>query len=257
MEFVKLESRDKLRIMTISRESVLNALNRQVLEEISHVVELLENDDEAEVLIITGIGRAFVAGADIKTQCSFDENEARDWGRYGSSIFRRIELLEFPTIAAVNGYALGGGCELAMSCDIIIADEKAKFGQPEVKLGVIPGFSGTQRLPRRVGVGKAKELLYTGKMIDAEEAVNIGLANCVSEHGHALSDAVAMAEQIMNNAPLALKYAKIAVDEGIETDIDSAIEIENKIFRKCFDTYDQKEGMKAFIEKRPPGFLGK
>ena len=257
MEFVKLESRDKLRIMTISRESVLNALNRQVLEEISHVVELLENDDEAEVLIITGTGRAFVAGADIKTQYGFNEEEARDWGRYGSSIFRRIELLEFPTIAAVNGYALGGGCELAMSCDIIIADEKAKFGQPEVKLGVIPGFSGTQRLPRRVGVSKAKELLYTGKMIDAEEAVKIGLANCVSEHGHVLSDAVAMAEQIMNNAPLALKYAKIAVDEGIETDIDSAIEIENKIFRKCFDTYDQKEGMKAFIEKRHPVFLKK
>ena len=257
MEFVKLESRDKLRIMTISRESVLNALNRQVLEEISHVVELLENDDEAEVLIVTGTGRAFVAGADIKTQCGFNEEEAKDWGRYGSSIFRRIELLEFPTIAAVNGYALGGGCELAMSCDIIIADEKAKFGQPEVKLGVIPGFSGTQRLPRRVGVSKAKELLYTGKMIDAEEAVKIGLANCASEHGHVLSDAVAMAEQIMNNAPLALKYAKIAVDEGIETDIDSAIEIENKIFRKCFDTYDQKEGMKAFIEKRPPVFLKK
>ena len=254
MEFVRLEKKEKIRILTISRESVLNALNRQVLEEISEAVGLLENDDEAEVLIITGTGRAFVAGADIKTQSDFNEEEAGEWGRYGSSIFRRIELLEFPTIAAVNGYALGGGCELAMSCDIIIADEKAKFGQPEVKLGVIPGFSGTQRLPRRVGVSKAKELLYTGEMINAQEALRIGLANRVAPHGHVMDDALELAETIMKNAPLALKYAKIAVDEGIETDIDSAIEIENKFFRKTFDTEDQKEGMRAFIEKRPPVF---
>lgn len=257
MEFVKLENRDKIWIMTISRENVLNAINRQMIEEISHGVEVLESDKSAAVLIITGTGRAFAAGADVKLQCCFSEEEAEEWGRYGSSVLRRIELLEFPTIAAVNGYALGGGCELAMSCDMIIADEKAVFGQPESKLGVIPGFSGTQRLPRRVGVSKAKELLFTGRLVDAEEAVSIGLSNMISEHGHVLDDALKLAEEIAENSPMAMKYAKLAVDEGMETDLDSAIELENRIFGKCFDTYDQKEGMGAFLEKRKPVFCKK
>lgn len=254
MKFIKLEEQDELRILTISRPEALNALNKEVLDELSEAVGKLEQDVAAQALIITGEGRAFVAGADIGAQSVLDVSGGREWGKYGSRILRRIELLEIPTIAAVNGFALGGGCELAMSCDIILAGEKAKFGQPEVGLGITPGFSGTQRLARRVGLGKAKELIFTGDIIKADEAETIGLVNEVVPQEELLAEAVAMAKRMTKNAPIAVKYAKAAIDRGYDADMDDAIRIENELFAMCFATEDQKEGMRAFLEKREAKF---
>ena len=254
MEYIKEEKKDGIRILTVDREKALNALNKEVLDDLSEAIAEIEADKEARALIITGAGRSFVAGADIGEQSVLDISGGREWGRNGSEIMRRIELLEIPTIAAVNGFALGGGCELALSCDIIIASSKAKFGQPEVGLGITPGFSGTQRLARRVGIAKAKELIFTGSMIRADEAEKIGLANKVTEPEALMEEAMAMAEKIASNAPIAVKYSKAAIDRGIDTDIDSGVRIENELFAMCFATEDQKEGMKAFLEKREAKF---
>ena len=253
----KLEKKDKIAILTISRPEALNALNAQVIGDLEEAVAMIEKDSDAAALIITGEGRSFVAGADIGEQAVLDLEGGRDWGRRGSALMRRIELLQIPTIAAVNGFALGGGCELALACDIIIAGKKAKFGQPEVGLGITPGFSGTQRLPRRVGIGKAKELIFTGAMINADEALNIGLANKVTEQEDLMAEAEAMAQAITKNAPLAVKYSKAAIARGMEVDIDAGIAIENELFAMCFASRDQKEGMQAFLEKRPASFENK
>lgn len=255
--YVKFEVKDGIAYLTINKPQVLNALDAEVMSEISQVVAELENSDEAKALILTGEGRSFVAGADIAEQSVLDMEGGRNWGRNGSSVFRRLELLKIPTIAAVNGFALGGGCELAMSCDIMIASEKAKFGQPEVGLGITPGFSGTQRLARKVGKSMAMELLLTGNMINAEEALRIGLVNRVVAPEELIPTAEEIARKIMSNGPLAVKYAKAAVVRGLEMDIDSAIAYENELFGMCFATEDQKEGMKAFLEKRPAEFKGK
>ncbi len=244
-------------LVTISRPEALNALNSTVIAELEQVVTELENDRDVRCLILTGEGRSFVAGADIGEQCPMDLAAGRRWGQRGSALFRRIEKLEFPTIAAVNGFALGGGCELAMSCDIILASEKAKFGQPEVGLGITPGFSGTQRLPRRVGTAKAKELIFSGKMIKADEAKEIGLVNAVYAPEELLNGAMEMAKSFVKNAPIAVKYAKACIDRGVQTDIDSGIAIENELFAMCFATADQKEGMGAFLEKRSATFENK
>ncbi len=244
-------------LVTISRPEALNALNSTVVAELEQVVTELENDRDIRCMILTGEGRSFVAGADIGEQCPMDLTAGRRWGQRGSALFRRIEKLEFPTIAAVNGFALGGGCELAMSCDIILASEKAKFGQPEVGLGITPGFSGTQRLPRRVGTAKAKELIFSGKMIKADEAKEIGLVNAVYPHEELLSGAMEMAKSFVKNAPIAVKYAKACIDRGMQTDIDSGIAVENELFAMCFATADQKEGMGAFLEKRSATFENK
>ena len=174
----------------------------------------------------------------------------------GASVFRKIELLEKPVIAAVNGFALGGGCELSMACDIRIASSKAKFGQPEVGLGITPGFSGTQRLPRLVGIGKAKELIYTAAVINAEEAYRIGLVNAVVAPDELLDKALEMANAIATKAQLAVRYSKEAINRGIETDIETGIDIETSLFGMCFATADQKEGMEAFLQKRNPEFKG-
>ena len=182
--------------------------------------------------------------------------EAKNFSKKGMSIFRKIELIEKPIIAAVNGPALGGGCELAISCDIRIASQKAKFGQPEVKLGIIPGFAGTQRLSKLVGVSKAKELIYTGDMIAAEEALNIGLVNKVVEPDMLMEEAMNMANKIASNAQLAVRYAKASINKSIETNIDTGMDIENYLFAICFDSKDQREGMQAFLEKRVPQFIG-
>ena len=208
-------------------------------------------------MIITGEGRSFVAGADIGEQCPMDLEAGRKWARRGSSVFRRIEKLEIPTIAAVNGFALGGGCELALTCDIILASEKAKFGQPEVGLGITPGFSGTQRLPRRVGIGKAKELIFSGKMIKADEAKTIGLVNEVYAPEALMDAALEMARSFTKNAPIAVKYAKACIDRGMQMDLDDGIALENEMFAMCYATADQKEGMTAFLEKRPAVFQNK
>lgn len=257
LKTVKLEKKDKIAILTISRPEALNALNAQVIGDLEEAVAMIEKDSDAAALIITGEGRSFVAGADIGEQAVLDLEGGRDWGRRGSALMRRIELLQIPTIAAVNGFALGGGCELALACDIIIAGKKAKFGQPEVGLGITPGFSGTQRLPRRVGIGKAKELIFTGAMISADEALNIGLANKVTEQEDLMAEAEAMAQAITKNAPLAVKYSKAAIARGMEVDIDAGIAIENELFAMCFASRDQKEGMQAFLEKRPASFENK
>ena len=251
---IRYEKNGDLAIAAINRPEALNALNGTVLRELSQVVAEVENDSEVRAFILTGEGRAFVAGADIGEQNALDVASARKFSRFGSSIFRRIEKLEIPTIAAVNGFCLGGGCELAMSFDIILASEKAKFGQPEVGLGITPGFSGTQRLPRRVGVAKAKELLFSGRMITAAEAEKIGLVNAVYPAGELMNAALEMAKSFTRNAPVAIKYVKASVDRGMQMDIDGGIALENELYAMCFATEDCKEGLTAFLEKRPAAF---
>lgn len=251
---IRYEKKDNIALVTIDRPEALNALNSTVIAELEQVVTELENDGTVRAMILTGEGRSFVAGADIGEQYPLDLDGGRRWGQRGSALFRRMERLEFPTIAAVNGFALGGGCELAMSCDIILASEKAKFGQPEVGLGITPGFSGTQRLPRRVGVAKAKELIFSGRMVKADEAERIGLVNTVYAPEALLDGAMEMARSFAKNAPIAVKYAKACIDRGMQTDIDSGIACENELFAMCFATADQKEGMGAFLEKRTAEF---
>ena len=250
MPTIRYEKQDNIGIITINRPEALNALNTAVFNELEPLVGEIERDATLAALIITGEGRSFVAGADIGEQCPMDLEAGRKWARRGSSVFRRIEKLEIPTIAAVNGFALGGGCELALACDIILASEKAKFGQPEVGLGITPGFSGTQRLPRRVGIGKAKELIFSGKMIKADEAKAIGLVNEVYAPEALMDAALEMARSFTKNAPIAVKYAKACIDRGMQMDLDDGIALENEMFAMCFATEDQKEGMGAFLEKR-------
>ena len=251
---IRYEKKDNIALVTIDRPEALNALNSTVIAELEQVVTELENDGTVRAMILTGEGRSFVAGADIGEQYPLDLDGGRRWGQRGSALLRRMERLEFPTIAAVNGFALGGGCELAMSCDIILASEKARFGQPEVGLGITPGFSGTQRLPRRVGVAKAKELIFSGRMVKADEAERIGLVNAVYAPEALLDGAMEMARSFAKNAPIAVKYAKACIDRGMQTDIDSGIACENELFAMCFATADQKEGMGAFLEKRTAEF---
>lgn len=251
---IRFEKEDGIGVLTIDRPQALNALNSQVISELEEAIGSAERDPQLRVLIITGEGRSFVAGADIGEQSVLDVQGGRAWGKRGSALFRRIELLEIPTIAAVNGFALGGGCELAMSCDIILASSKAKFGQPEVGLGITPGFSGTQRLTRRVGPARAKELIFTGDHIRADEAERIGLVNHVTAPEELMDTARELAAKIAGNAPLAVKYANAAIKRGAETDIDTGIAVENELFAMCFATEDQKEGMQAFLEKRPAEF---
>ncbi|MBU5436358.1 enoyl-CoA hydratase-related protein [Pseudoflavonifractor sp. MSJ-37] len=254
---IHYEKQDNIGIITIDRPEALNALNSTVVGELEQVIDSVEKDSSLGALIITGAGRSFVAGADIGEQSTMDLATGRKWGQNGSALFRRIEKLEIPTIAAVNGFALGGGCELAMCFDIILASEKAKFGQPEVGLGITPGFSGTQRLPRRVGIAKAKELIFSGKMIKADEAEKIGLVNAVYAPEALMDGALEMARSFTKNAPIAVKYAKACIDRGMQMDIDDGIAVENELFAMCFATEDQKEGMKAFLEKRPAVFQNK
>lgn len=236
--------------MTISRPKVLNALNKEVLDELN---EALDNVDINTVrcLILTGEGeKSFVAGADIATQAPFTKKEGEAWGDYGNAIFLKIERLPIPVIAAVNGYALGGGCEICMSCDMRICSENAVFGQPEVGLGITPGFGGTQRLARLVGPGMAKEMIYSAKNIKADEALRIGLVNHVYPIESLMEEAVKLANRIASNAPIAVRNSKKAINEGIEVGMDEAVKIESKLFGDCFETHDQKEGMGAFLEKR-------
>ena len=257
MPTIRYEKQANMGIITINRPEALNALNTAVFNELEPLVGEIERDATLAALIITGEGRSFVAGADIGEQCPMDLEAGRKWARRGSSVFRRIEKLEIPTIAAVNGFALGGGCELALTCDIILASEKAKFGQPEVGLGITPGFSGTQRLPRRVGIGKAKELIFSGKMIKADEAKTIGLVNEVYAPEALMDAALEMARSFTKNAPIAVKYAKACIDRGMQMDLDDGIALENEMFAMCYATADQKEGMTAFLEKRPAVFRNK
>ena len=218
---IRCEKQDGIAIVTIDRPEALNALNSTVITELEQVVAALESDRDVRCLILTGEGRSFVAGADIGEQYPLDLDGGRRWGQRGSALMRRIEKLEFPTIAAVNGFALGGGCELALSCDIILASEKAKFGQPEVGLGITPGFGGTQRLPRVVGRGYGKEMIFRANMIDAQEAHRIGLVNKVVPQEELMDTCKKVAKEIMGNAPIAVQLAKTAINRGINCDASS------------------------------------
>ncbi|EHI97338.1 3-hydroxybutyryl-CoA dehydratase [Clostridium sp. DL-VIII] len=248
---VILEKEGHLAIVTINRPKALNALNSETLKDLDAVLEDLEKDSNVYAVVLTGAGeKSFVAGADIAEMKDLNEEQGKEFGILGNNVFRRLEKLDKPVIAAVSGFALGGGCELAMSCDIRIASEKARFGQPEAGLGITPGFGGTQRLARIVGPGKAKELIYTCDLIKAEEAYRIGLVNKVVPLESLMDEAKAMANKIAANAPKAVAYCKDAIDRGMQVDIDSAILIEAEDFGKCFATEDQTEGMTAFLERR-------
>ena len=250
LNYLKIEeAREGVYLLTINKPASLNALDTAVLGELAAVVEDLRTNESVKVLVLTGEGRAFVAGADISEMVSKNPIDGLEFGRLGASVFRAIEQLPFPVIAAVNGFALGGGCELAMACDIRLASAKAKFGQPETGLGIIPGFSGTQRLPRLVGPAKAKELIYTGEIIKADEALRIGLVNGVTEPEALIDEALAMAEKIALQPRQAVALAKKAIDAGMQTDIDTAIGIENNLFALCFSTEEQKR-MTAFLNKK-------
>lgn len=257
-ENVLLEKEDRVAILSINRPKALNALNNDTLVEIKKAIEEIKEDAGIDVLIITGAGdKAFVAGADISFMQPLSAIEGRAFGALGQEVFRMIEAMEKPVIAAVNGFALGGGCELAMCCDFRIASTKAKFGQPEVGLGITPGFGGTQRLPRLVGTGMAKQMLYTADVIDASEALRIGLVNSVVEPEELMDAVKKIAKRILSKAQIAVRLCKAAANEGMQTDIDRGMTIEADAFGLCFATADQKEGMAAFIEKRKPELIGK
>lgn len=244
--------------IAINRPKALNALNLATLTELKDVVEKIAVDKAVQVVIITGAGeKSFVAGADIVEMSTKNAVEGRVWGQVGQNIFTEIENLPQPVIAAVNGFALGGGCELACACDIRYASENAKFGQPEVGLGITPGFGGTQRLTRVVGRGHAKELIYTANIIDAQEALRIGLVNKVVPQAELMDAVMKLAKTITKKAPVAVQLAKAAINCGINCDVVTGISYEAEVFGLCFATADQKEGMKAFIEKRKPTFEGK
>jgi enoyl-CoA hydratase len=254
-KYLLLEKEDGIGILYINRPEAMNALNTGVLEEIIQAMEEISKDNEIQVLIITGAGdKSFVAGADIKEMHGLTAVEGREFGYIGQAAFRAIEKLEKPVIAAVNGFALGGGCELAMAADIRLASDKARFGQPEVGLGITPGFGGTQRLPRLVGEGRAMELILTANNINAEEAYRIGLVNHIYPAADLLDETRKMARKIMGNAPLAVKYSKSAINKGLQTDIDTGMAIEADLFGICFSTEDQKTGMGAFLNKEKASF---
>ena len=246
---VRYEKNGKIGVLTISRPAALNALNSLELTEINAAIAEVEADADLGCLIITGDGKSFVAGADISEMSTKTLTEGRDFGRYGAAVMRRIEKLEIPTIAAVNGFALGGGCELAMSCDIILASEKAKFGQPEVGLGITPGFGGTQRLPRIVGAANAMELILTARNIGAAEAKEMGLVSHVYAPEELMDKAMELANAIAANAQVAVRQSKAAIRRGLQTDMATGVAYESEAFGLCFSTEDQKDAMKAFINK--------
>ena len=262
MEFVTYEVKDRVGIITISREKALNALNSQVLDELSEAFDGVDLN-EIRCIVLTGAGeKSFVAGADIGEMSTLTKAEGEAFGKKGNDVFRKIETFPIPVIAAVNGFALGGGCEISMSCDIRICSDNAVFGQPEVGLGITPGFGGTQRLARLVSPGMAKQLIYTARNIKADEAYRIGLVNqvvkaevneagevTVSAKDALMAAALKMASGIAANAPIAVRNCKKAINDGLQVDMDKAVVIEEKLFGDCFETEDQKAGMANFLEK--------
>ena len=251
MSNVLFERRGKVGILTISRPEALNALNTEVLNQLEQQVLAVEECKDLRAVIVTGEGKSFVAGADISEMQGMDVETAYAFANMGDRVFTRLARLEIPVIAAINGYALGGGLELALACDIRIASTKAKFAQPETTLGITPGFGGTQRLSRAVGMAKAMELILTGETITADEALRIGLVNTVTEPELLMDKAMEIAEKIAKNAPVAVTEAKKAIRKFWCSDIYTGLEFEAGAFSRCFDTQDQKMGMKAFTEKRP------
>ena len=250
MAFVKTEVQGAVEIITIDRPKALNALNPEVLADLKAAFEAVDQET-VRCIVLTGEGdKSFVAGADIGSMSTMTKAEGEAFGKLGNDVFLMIEHFPLPVIAAVNGFALGGGNELAMSCDIRLCAETAVFGQPEAGLGITPGFGGTQRLARLVGMGMAKQLIYTAKNIKADEALRIGLVNAVYPLEELMPAAEKMAETIAKNAPIAVRACKKAINDGMQVDIDRAVAIEEGLFGSCFETADQKEGMGAFLEKR-------
>ena len=251
MTNILLEKKGYIAVATINRPKALNALNSEVLSDLDELVAIVRADDEIRALVITGSGeKAFVAGADIGEMSTLTREGGTAFGKHGNDVFRAIETLPIPTIAAVNGFALGGGCELSMACDIRICADTAVFGQPETGLGITPGFGGTQRLARLVSPGMAKQLIYTAKNIKADEAYRIGLVNAVYPLEELMPAAEKLAETIAKNAPIAVRACKKAINDGLQVDMDKAIVIEEELFGRCFQSADQIEGMSAFLEKR-------
>ena len=259
MNNLLLEVENGIALLTINRPKALNALNSETLAELNACLAELENNDDVKVVILTGSGeKSFVAGADISEMVNATPAEGRKMGLLAREAFGRLENMPQVTIAAVNGFALGGGCEISMSCDIRVASDNAKFAQPECGLGILPGFGGTQRLPRLVGKGRAKELIFTCDMISADEAFRMGLANHVVPQAELIDYGKAMAGRIMKNGPYAVALAKQAINTGSDTDLDSGLKLEANLFGLSFSTADKMEGMTAFLEKRKEKhFIGK
>ncbi len=254
MEILNLELDEHVLTITLNRPKALNALNNQTLDEMNEVIDAAAADNDVYGVIITGAGRAFVAGADIVQMKPYKSEEGRDYAAYAQATFNKIEALTKPVIAAVNGFALGGGCELALSCDIRLASDKAVFGQPEASLGIIPCFGGTQRLPRLIGPGLAKEMIYTGRQVKAEEALRFGLVNRVVEADSLLAESKALMMDILKVSPLAVKYAKVSINKGADMDLMNALELEKDLVGLCFASEEKEIGMAAFLEKKKANF---
>ena len=254
---IQVAQEDRVALVTVDRPERLNALNTQSLQELLATFERLASDSSVRAIIVTGAGdRAFIAGADIAEMKDKSPSEALTFARLGQAVCSAIEAAPQPVIAAINGYALGGGCEIALACDIRLASETAVLGQPEVALGVPPGWGGTQRLPRVIGPGLARELIYTGRRVRAEEALRIGLVNAVYPPAELLERARALAAEIARNAPLAVRLSKEAIRRGLDVDLAAGLALEAQAFALAFSTADQREGMSAFLEKRSPEFRG-
>ena len=252
MSFVSCEVQDRVAVLTIDRPKALNALNPEVLNDLKAAFEGIDQN-EVRCVILTGAGdKSFVAGADIAAMSTMTKAEGEAFGKQGNDVFLMVENFPLPVIAAVNGFALGGGNELAMSCDIRLASENALFGQPEVGLGITPGFGGTQRLARVVGVGMAKQLVYSAANIKASEALRIGLVNAVYAPDQLMDAARKLAGKIASNAPIAVRNCKRAINEGIELPIAEAVQVEERLFGACFETHDQVEGMSCFLSREKP-----
>ena len=252
---IVLEREEPFAILRVNRPEVLNALNRQVFLELISMLDEIQKEVMPKVVVLTGTGdRAFVAGTDITEMEDLSSFEARELSSLALSAINKIENLNRPVIAAINGFALGGGCEIAMACDLRVASEKAKLGQPEINLGIIPGSGGTQRLPRLVGLSKAKQLILTGQLVEAKTALDIGLVDMVVPHDQLIDEAKKLALTIASKPKIALALAKSAINRGFDLDLQTALNYEIECFVQCFATQDQKEGMRAFLEKRKPNF---
>ena len=252
MSFVTYEQDGYVGVITINRPEVLNALNLEVIEQLDDILLRAESQEDVHVIVITGAGRSFVAGADIGEMVNYTADDAKRFSHHGNNTMMHITRFPSPVIAAVNGFALGGGCELSMSCDIRICADTAVFGQPEAGLGITPGFGGTQRLARLVGMGMAKQLVYSALNIKADEAYRIGLVNAVYPQAELMENVLKLAGKIAKNAPIAVRNCKKAMNDGISLPIEKAVEVEEKLFGDCFETHDQQEGMACFLSREKP-----
>ena len=254
---ILFEVTDGAATITFNRPNVLNALNSELLEEFRHALEEISEDENTRVLVLTGAGeKSFVAGADIKELATLNALSAKQFSQNGHQIIHKLQQLPIPVIAAVNGFALGGGTEIALACDFIYASEKATFGQPEINLGLIPGFGGTQRLPRLVGINFAKEMIFTGKMVPAVEALRVGIVNKICSPEDLMEEVTAVAKTIAKKGKVSMRAAKQAINGGMNVDLATGCNIEVDAFAVCMASEDAKEGTAAFLEKRPPDFNG-